>query len=70
MLKINVSYNNVSSPTKLQSRLENDHVDDIDDVSNDVQGEPQWNDPRVVIWEGHTDWYEPQVIVKGNGHHA
>jgi len=64
------SYNDVSPLTELQSWLENDYVDDIDDVSNNVQGEPQWNDLRVMIWEGHTNWYEPQVIVKGNGHHA
>lgn len=64
------SYNDVSPLTELQSWLENDYVDDINDVSNDVQGEPQWNDLRVMIWEGHANWYEPQVIVKGHGHHA
>lgn len=65
-----MSYNDVSPFTELQSWLENNYVDDIDDVSNDVQGEPQWNDRWVVIWEGHSDWYKPQVIVEGNGHQA
>ncbi len=64
------SYNDVSPFTELQSWLENDNVDDIDDVSNDVQGKPQRNDRWVMIWEGHTDRYVPQVIVKGNGHQA
>lgn len=64
------SYNDVSPFTELQSWLENDYVDDIDDVSNDVQGKPQRNDRWVMIREGHTDRYEPQVIVEGNGHKA
>lgn len=59
----------VSSTDKLQPRLENDHVQDVDEVAGVVGQQPQMDILRCLVGKRPPDRDQPHVPVPGC-HHA
>lgn len=66
--KFFVTYNNVSGFDKLQSRLPNHNVYDVNNVKKDVKQYPKRVDSFVVVRKGQAGGAKPHVIVVSNSY--
>lgn len=65
-----LTYYDIAAFHKLQARLEDDHVNKVDGVSEEVKGEPDGDGLWRVVRESHACRNEPEVVIKGYGQNS